>query len=318
LASHEIGKVIKSLRELNGWTQDQLAEGITTRETVSRIERCEVLGSPYTVGFLLERLGVNPHLNGLNYLDKKRLNTQETIDELDSLLSYGNIKEAENLLKKLEADVKFRKEIGNQRYLLLAKGVIGLQKGEDLEKIFESCYKAIKLAFPDFKEEHIKNYLLMTIDLRLLCLLGTVYLQKGEVEKAMNVYQGLMENMEKRYMDKLEKGRHYPLVIFHLASAHTVNKQYQTSIDLCDKGIEVCKNTGILFFLPALTMTKVSCLFELGQIENAKKLIYEVYFTYSMFGQEDGKKIAESFAKRKLGINLSTEKCPDIIQDIHH
>jgi len=306
MPSYEVGKVIKNLREEAGLTQDELAEGIVTRENLSRNESGKNAPSPYTATFLLEKLGVNPHFTGIYYLSEKWRKTHELVERLDTYLAYGKVEEAENLLPVLEKDKGFSKDKVNQRYLLLTKAVIKLSEGEN-EEALRLCLEALHQAFPNFEENLISKYLLTTVDLRLVNLLGVLYKKIGEKEKALPHFQQLMANMDNRYMDRLEKGRHYPLVVVNLASTLTEQGEYTEAMALCDKAIAICKDTGFVFCVPSLSLAKASCLFELGQVEESKRLFYQAYNTCCLLGQDIEAEFACKFILEHFEVDLSKQ-----------
>ena len=305
MPSFETGKVIKNLRDALGMTQQELAEGITTRETLSRNERGNHAPSPYTIAFLFERLGVNPHFTGTYYLTKEWRQTHELVERLDTHLSYGRMEEARQLLSLLEANKAFIRDKVNQRYLALVQAVIKLREGNLKGSLF-ICLEALSKAFPNFEENLISKYLLTAIDLKLVNLLSTLYRKLGEKERGRQICKYLLENMDNRYMDKLEKGRHYPLVACNLTGILTEEKHYSEAIALCDKTIDICKDTGFLFLMPTLSLTKASCLFELGRLEESKQLIFEGYFVSSLFGRDNQKEFAEYFALKNFGIDIKS------------
>jgi len=262
--------------------------------------------SDYTLSVICERLGYNPQINLLRYLNKDMVKIQEKMDELDSCISYGQIQEADAIIEELEKNKDFTKNKFNQQYLLLSKGANGVNKDEDTEILFSTCLEAIHLIFSKFEISRIRNYTLSSQDLQVFGLLGIIHGLKGDYVKAIDVYEQLIENMDNRYMDKWEKGRHYPLITFNLANTLTESNQYEEAIKRCNQGIEIAKSTGELFYLPFLAMVKVASLTEIGEINKAERLIKEVYFTQSLLGNHIQKDFALDFARRRLGIDLET------------
>lgn len=304
MPTYEIGELLKDTRLKLGMNQKELALGICAPETISRIELGKIMPSKYTLHALFERLGINPHQHVTCFLDKKLIEIQSIMDDLDTELAFGRLEKAEDLIQQLEASKKFLAEKLNEQYLYLAKLALAIYKSEEADVLINLALKGITLIINDFSEEKIADYFLSSNDIRLLSGLAVGYQEKGEILKALNIFEQLLENMENRYCDKFEKGRNYPMIAFNLSSLLISQDHYQHTIDICDKGIYACRRTGFLEFLPALNFNKASALIELDKKEEAEKLLKESYYTFCLYGKEMQKTFVQDYARRKLNVNL--------------
>ena len=304
MATYNGGELLKKARIKMGISQDELADGICTRESISRIERGKVMPSKYTLYALFERLGINPHEHASYFLDNRLLEVQELMDELDTELSFGRLERAEALIQELERSTKFLEEKLNKQYLFLAKLSFSMHKKENPEKRVQLALEGIRLIFKEFLEEKISQYILSTTDIRLISGLAIAYQEEKEIFKALNIFQQLLKNMDSRYMDKFERGRNYPMVVFNLSGLLVSENRYKEAIEVCGKGIEACRETGFLEFLPYIAFNMASALLEEGNLTESKMLIQEVFYTLSLYGKENQKTFVQDFAWRKFGIKF--------------
>ncbi|MCL1924062.1 MAG: helix-turn-helix domain-containing protein [Defluviitaleaceae bacterium] len=305
MLTYKAGDFIKRERERRGISQEDLAEPQMRRETLSKIERGAVAPSKKNLDILLEKLGYNA--NNLPYLllDANTVKFQETTQLIDTYLGGGQVKEAEPLIKELEQNSKFMKSIVNQQYLVCVKAASLLVKNGDKKEIEALLEQAIALGNPEFSPKYLKDYYLSAYDLRAITMLAFQYAQNGKLEQSINLLETLLNSVEEKCFDKIELGRHYPYLAFNLSKRLFIAKEYKKAITCCEKGMAMCKKTSLWDFSPLLAMNKIYCLYELGEIEKCKAMVYEIYYTLGHFEYITQKANLKKFALTKLNMELN-------------
>ncbi|MCL2026609.1 MAG: helix-turn-helix transcriptional regulator [Leptospirales bacterium] len=306
MAIYNAGELIKTLRKQKGVSQEDLADGITDRANLSKIENGSITPGKKIVEALLEKLGFSSQGNLTDltvYLDGEMSDVHVRLDELDAYLKNKRTGEADALISVLENDKNFQKGLYLQ-HLLAAKAANSINKNEDTSKIRALLDESIKISIPAFNERYIADYMLTRDDLRIINMMAIVHLNTGEIEKAIKVMYGIKDNFDKNCIDKLLKGIHYPMVIYNLTTYLIRAKRHKEAANLCDAGLQCCLNTDFFRFMPLIIGNKVRCLFEMGDIESCERLVRQAYHGFDMFEMYDDKAKVKKYAKEKLGIDL--------------
>jgi len=298
------GDFIKRERERRGISQDDLAEPQMNRSTLSKIERGKAVPTKQNLDTLLEKLGYNPHTLPYLLLDFKTARFQETTDRLDTFLAIGQTVEADALIKELERDKRFLESDVNQQYLYCVKAASLLIKDRKSLEIEGLLNKAIGIGIPGFSEKYLEKYFLSAYDLRALTMLAMFQADSGKLDESISILYALVENLENNCIDKSGLGRHYPYLAYNLTRRLYFAKKYQEAADLCERGREICRNTGWFEFSPLLAFNQIYCWYELNEIKKCKEFIYEVYYTLGHFGRDSQKIALNKFAQEKFGIEL--------------
>ena len=305
MVNYRIGDVIKKLREQKGLTQAELASHNHDPSTISKIESGKLTPSKKMVYSLLEKLGYDPGGLDIFYLNDNETTTQKIINELDAHLSYDRIDEAGVLIKKLEEDKNFMKNRLNHQYILYTKAACKLLLKEFKNEIYIILKEAIELTIPDFTLNKISEYHLSKQEMKIITNIAAYYFYNDQIDIAILIMDALKENFDKNCIDKDYLGKHYPYIIDNLTYYLSVNENYLETIELCDIGIEVCKNTGYLYHLPHIFLTKAICLCALGEIEEGGKMMKLAYYGHEMYGQTSEAIEIKEYAKDEYGIIIS-------------
>ena len=311
MPNYNVGNLIKRLRKQKGLTQEELAHPLIDRATLSRIESGRAMPSKKTLEALLEKLGFNPSNTADFFLDGEMTEIQKIHNEIDNYLvirkldpSDPVIARIDELLAKLEANRRYMKNELNQQFVQIAKAMNAINKRVDGAIVRGMLLAAIKISIPEFNEEQFEDYHLSKQDMQIINLLAVLYSDKGEDDKSLEMYYSMKRNLDKNCIDNVEMGRSYPTIIYNLAIQLFYLHRYEESIELCDVGIKVCKDTRALVCLPMINLVKACCLKGIGETFECERLLRQVYHTCDMFDSHDGKNIAKAFAKEELDIEL--------------
>ena len=82
--------------------------------------------------------------------------------------------------------------------------------------------------------------------------LGLVYQKQEDIEKAEYFFIKAIQEIEKHQLEKMEDVWRVLMVLYHSAMFFTKNNNYKKSNDLLTKGIELCSQYHITYYLARL------------------------------------------------------------------
>jgi len=313
VSHYHIGSLIKRLRKQRGLGQEELAYPIIDRATLSKIESGKVMPNKKTLEAIFERLGFNPHNICDFFHDDETAAIRKKMDKLEGSLVNGEVmgnmdelvRKADDLLKELEGNEKFMANELNVQYVLTYRVTVDYYgKRINIERATELLNEALHISIPEFCEQNLEDYHITRQELRILNLLGEMYYNSGQQEKATSFMYRLKNNMENHCIDNDALGQNYPTIIYNLVICLTTTGQYEEAIKICDRGIEACKETGFLFNLPLIIWEKALCYHKLGAKDECERLVRQVFHVSDMYGQYGRREEARKFAKEELGVEF--------------
>jgi len=142
-------------------------------------------------------------------------------------------------------------------------------------------------------------------DFRILIMIAIQYYELGDSERAVTILYGLKKNVEAHCIDKIERGKRYPQVIYNLTKClNQMGKREDEVIKLCNLGKAVCLETGYLWHLPHISMNEACARYDLEDYETCEKLLRDIVHTLNLYERHHEKNLTKKYAKDKLGIDL--------------
>ncbi|WP_078392779.1 helix-turn-helix domain-containing protein [Shouchella patagoniensis] len=260
----EVGRKIRDLRKYYRMTQEELAEGICTQASISKIEKnAETYISAQILYSISQRLGVSIEyfFNDNEVLNISYIN--EVCDQLNELVTNKNYGEAYEIVKLEKKNVKFITKRHLKKYLLwreaLCINYLFGKKPEALEMINEALL---------LSETTEKNYSLEDLD-----IVTSKAILLGELEDwkaSLDLYNTILENIKKI---PYQKDRLTLINIFYNASRSAIKlNDYNQALLFCNKGILVCKQEKTFFLLGHLNYQKAECLIHINMQDMATPL----------------------------------------------
>lgn len=125
-----LGPLIKQRREELGYSQEELADGICSVPTLSRIENGERLPNKQHSEMLLQRLGYSDSII-INYVDEKTLKLHELKYSIRHAVMCNQLRAARSLLEKFVSMSSCEDAI-SQQFILLYHMVVPLSRPQFL------------------------------------------------------------------------------------------------------------------------------------------------------------------------------------------
>lgn len=300
MALFQVDILIKQLRTNNGLTQEQLCEGICTKDALSRIERGLRRPDWFTFEKLMQRLGEDPNKYYTDIATKKDMQIIDTKINLKNLLRDKKDDEARTLIAELENTEDF-KEGKNLQFLLKVKSALAFRQ-KDYESMYNYAVEAIKITKPDFEEEKIDTYILFYDEIILINQISTALFFISSVEKATDTLLKLKASMDKCYADDDEKVKTYITILYNITKNLGLLKRYEESLEICDIGIVLCQKYQNAFLHPMLLFNKAYCLLYSGKKEEGINILQKVYALFLGYDRLAELAEIESYVEKEFGI----------------
>jgi len=273
--------IIKEMRKAKGLTQEQLAEGICSRSTITMIEQGKRKPDWYTFESLMNRLGIDAkeYFNDIASEDEVYFYNQlMAFRQLRNLLQYDKLKLE---MEKIENDPKFKEGLGRRVYRECCRIYYSYGPYKNLELALKYVMEAIKENRPDFDINEIQNYFLSEKERAIITTLGTIHGELGDLEKSIKIIAKLIKSYEKNYSTMDEVIRvNYCTQFVNLAATYAALEQYEKCLEAADKGLAVAQgfDMAINHYMYSLC-NKAYALISLGRKDEGY-LLYKRYFLY--------------------------------------
>lgn len=296
----QVDILIKQLRKNNNLSQEQLSEGICTKDTLSRIERGLRRPDWYIFERLMQRLGEDPQKYFTDIATKKDKEILDVRDKLKYLLRDKNIDEAETLIEELNNNKSFQ-EGSNLQFLLKSKATLAFNK-KDYHGMYNYAVDAIKITKPHFNEELIDTYILFYDEIIIINQIATAHFYISSTEKSTDTLLMLKASMDKGYIDYDEKIRTYITILYNITKNLGILKRYDECLEICDIGIELCQKYQNTYLHPMLLYYKACCLLYLEKKEEGISILEKAYALF--IGYDRLTELAEikSYVEKEFGI----------------
>lgn len=274
-AGQDFPRFLKHVRKEENVLLEQLSKGLMTVSNLARIEKGQRPASKNIRDCLLGRLGIANELyeNMLNIEDHATWERQCCI--LCAIESQETEK-AQELILAYETQ-EFIKDGVQQQFCLMMKAEVLKQQHADFGMIGE-CYKAAaECTIPDIAQISYEKRVLSIQEVNVV--LEYEYAHKEmDFEKKC---KALLTFVEQATYDALSKVKVYPkIVYYYLREVYAKSNVPVTKIGLitylqiCDKAVEMLRDTGRAYYLLELLEIKLKLLEEISiQLEDAEQVL---------------------------------------------
>ena len=304
-----IGAMIKTLRIEAGLTLKDLCQGICSIPALSKLENGETgRGDMYVIEPILQRLGRDPLLYCNFFLRKDDFKARELRDSIHLSLIHNNHDKARKDLDKLKsykpyqsrANLQFVRRV--EIALLCNEGKI--KSPDELENML---LDALRLTCPNFNEDDVRRYPLTLDESIIISSLAAHYMETGNLRRASKIYEALIDNLDRRYVDEYEKARMYSTVIFDYSTCLGRMDRRVEALDVIEKAGIFCITRGRLPILASLVFNKAYNLFKREGMDKSLPYFVLAYYGFVVFkdyGKTMHMKITHDFICKTFNIKL--------------
>ena len=240
MAVFQLGPILKARREELGLSQEDLADGICSVPTLSRIENGERMPTKNHFEMLMQRLGYSAM--SLDFFSGKQT---FLLHEIKIKIRYAYIAEDYSLARKhvdeLECLLDNPTNIDKQ-FLILYQTLLNQKQYNNADKLkrFED---ALQLTCSRYDVGHIPHVLSYE-EIILLNNIAICYENVGSRDRAIFILYTLKDYYERHMISADEALRTQLMVLYNLSKFLGLAGRYDECIEICDLGIRIARTTG--------------------------------------------------------------------------
>lgn len=301
---YKLPELIRQLRIEKGLTQEQLAEGICSPVTISRIENGTQQPSNKVLGLLLDRLGDDLfHTLGTTVLPTDAREQQNKEKEILHYIASGKTKEAESLL--LEANEEGTGTPAQQQRTKYMEALLLKKNDGDNKDIQALLEHALLLTKPKFDKNDFRNSILTSQEMQIINYLSIVLWEQAEYRQAIRMSFELSESMERKQSSMQEQRQLYVCVLTNQIQFLESEKRYEEAYEICTKAEQTCRDTDYMSLFPELLFSKAKLLFFLGKREECITILKAIYPYMVLIEKNAVAEKVRLFANEAVQIELS-------------
>lgn len=254
-----LGSKVKMYRKKNKFTQKELADGICTQVTISKIENFNKTPNMKILTQLCSKLGVDLYDIYLN--DSESSKIRDLFSKIDDLCSAYRYKEAYRILKDKINFEKLDNSL-DKKYYHYYLGMIQMNEFKNYdEALYSFNYNLII-------EPYQTNEL---IDIYAKNEIGVVYYLMGDYKKALDYFDQSVKELEKFENEENLDWKKFIRLYFNTANYYSKNRYYERALDLCTKCISIVNKTGVNTNLEMIYYEMGYNSYHLDKLLDAKK-----------------------------------------------
>lgn len=253
------GPLIKQRREELGYSQEDLADGICSVPTLSRIENGERLPSKQHSEMLLQRLGYSDSII-INYVDEKTLKLHELKYSIRHAVMCGKLKQARSLLEQFVSMSPCDDPISRQ-FVILVQTI--LSDSKNIQEKLDALLTALQLTCPKFNQKELP-IILSYEEIILVNDIAVYQAESGQLDSGISLLYQLKMNYERHMVNQEETLRTQLMVLYNLSKYLGKAERYDECIEICDLGIRISRETKKCTQLDKLLYNKAWALLKRG------------------------------------------------------
>lgn len=300
---YKLSELIRKLRIEKGLTQEQLAEGICSPVTISRIENGTQQPSNKVLGLLLDRLGDDLfHTLSTTVLRTDAREQKNKEKEIMHYIASGKTKEAQSLLS--ETNEEETVTLVQQQRIKYMEALLLKKNNGDSKEIQTILENALLLTKPKFDKNDFRNTILTSQEMQIINYLSIILWEKEEYRQAIRMSFELSESIERKQSFIQEQRQLYVCVLTNQIQFLESEKRYEEAYEICSKAEQICKETDYMSLFPELLFSKAKLLYYLGKLEESITILKGIY-PYLLLLQKDivAEKVRK-FANKNLQIEI--------------
>lgn len=307
-----IGEIIREQRTKLKLSQEALCDGICSRVTLSRLENGTQPPSYLTTKALLERLGLSDDLykviNNAAELAAETLSKEVRAKVIAFETAAGPEKaalreEAWEATRQLEAvalDEPWVKQRIAQDRCVLGKPEGPYSPAEQREILWD----ALGLTLPGFDLAHMDRLRYTQEEIGLLNHIATTYAQEGSSGQAIQIYQPLLDYIQKHNQQLSRYANQLTMVTYNYARELAMTGQHSDAVNIAEIGRRACVDYGQQQFHSGLLHILAECQHYLGNEAESRELYLRAYYLYKACESRTNLNLLKQSAKEQLGLDL--------------
>lgn len=297
MPTYGMGDAIREIRTRLGYTQEEMAFGLCTPGTLSRIENGRAIISKHVFEGLCARMPGLHHV-WISCDTRKEMQRSRLCKQILLFLELRKMPEAKAAIRTYSG-IKDKKSLFCRQFEWYTQAICQAILKENEHEILPKLSRALSLTLPDYQKRFRnprKAIVLSYDEVYILSNMGIAHAMRGDPEAAFHILYFLKEYMKKQHLDLLESMNVSPMILGNFAWLLKRQGRFEEAVKQCDNGIKICCSIGKYTILPHLLCIKAGCLTASGNQKTAKKCrqqakavldITEEYRGYGSFEEFD-------------------------------
>ena len=238
MALYNIGNFIKQRREELGITQNELAEGLCSLPTLSRLENGTQTPHQSTVRALLQRLGYSDALM-FQAAGREEFEIAQLKVKIRQLYNTRDRDGARELFAKLSEYREFFSVSDRQMYEIM---YVAFYKDEFTnEENLEKLENALRMTHPDYNIKNLPRIITYE-EAMALNIIAAIFSEIGKQDQTIKILYHLKNFYDHGVVDNQETLKSLPVVLYNLSKFLGLSGRYDECIDVCNQGIKLMKD----------------------------------------------------------------------------
>ncbi len=261
MAIIQYGPIIRNRRVELGLSQEELADGICSVPTLSRIENGERMPTKNHFEMLMQRLGYSAM--SLDFFTDKQL---FLIHELKFKIRQAYVAKDPSLANRLLDEYKTLIDDDSQidqQFFALYQTLLNMDRytAEELRQRFES---ALRLTCPGYSNNRLARVLSYE-EIILLNSIAATYDTPDTRHQAIDILRALKVYYDSQVPNLEEALKTQPMILCNLSKMLGLAGYYDECIEVCDQGIDLARKTGRCSFLGKTLYNRAWALVKRGK-----------------------------------------------------
>lgn len=276
MEKYSIGEIIRYLRKEQKLTQEELADGICSNVTISRIESGTQMPSDRIINQLLERLGSNLYMTANTSRERRDLKAEQHLSLIAQKVNNGDLSAASALLSELESE-KITDIQSRQLFVLLKASIELNSETCRADEIIEDLQSGLALTKKDFSFTQFQDVPLTVREANLLNALCAAYFKNNECDRAAALAKELSENLIRHKHSFQNEPELLLNALINLSQLLENEEDYDGALKICEQAITASKESPFQIMFAELQYFKAKLLLKLGQKEACRELLSAIY-----------------------------------------
>lgn len=267
MQKNSLGDTLRELRKQKRLSQEDLAEGICSTVSISRIENGNQIPSQPVLEALLEKLGTGLYqICNVYYRSEKQQDFEERAQTVINLADEENVDRAWDELKLLQQDCP--DDTRSRQLCWLVEATLRLQchdtdpENYPFEETLELAQKSLSLTRPNFDYENFPSSVLTILDVDLLHIIVAIYAGMDRNMEALRLGERLYASLKRHESDVVSYERAKINVVRNLGAILAKMKMYQDALQYIDEAeaLSLRNNEHSFLVMIELTRAEIYCL----------------------------------------------------------
>lgn len=295
-----LDEVLCQNRQYQGYSQEELSEGICTPETLSRIETAR--RAPNTGTF--QALAAKLHLREDYYYSEIETDDLALLDQewqMDKLIMNRQWGQVEKMLQEMTEKLDLSYGC-NRQYIEKVKYTIDCNVGRlPVEQQFETIRKILAITVEEVPEEKdvrkwrkdFWNRPFSSEEIAAMMQMADALEHEKEWERAGALLDRLIGHYQKSKVRMEFHFRTAILIVARLSQCYGFLKNYRKELLYSDEGIRLCRVSGTWKMLPTFVNNKADALEQLGQKETSLQYYRLAFYSAELFKRDGTVQVAK-------------------------